>query len=450
MGLVLNIRRRFLTLLRSEQGMALPTALFAMIACMALGGAAVMASIDVQQGSTRDAGSKKAIAAADAGASVALLRLNRFKSSLATAECVGPAGEKQVPTGGWCPATTPERVGPATYSYMISAYKPGVPELNVVSVGSQDGVTRRVKVGLTTTEGENVFATEKVVAQGDIEMGGAFFVESSVGTNGNVHGKGGGDVCGNIRHGPGKSDDITPSCKGKVEEGEKEVPEVTPPANIGTVNSNCRLSWTCAISTEKDTSCEEKGKKAECGKPIWKASTRTLESGGNKTTLTLGGGDYFICRFLIGNGQVYIAAGATVRIFFDTPENCGLSAGAIRFEIGSQGQLTDSGYEPKAGKYEVPGLYFLGSKTIPTRINIQAQGGADEMILYAPNVDIEMNGGPEWIGMMAGKTISIQGNPRIISDPHIKEPEIKRSTLFSRNRYVECTGATGTPPDANC
>jgi hypothetical protein len=444
-----SIREHLATLLRSEQGMALPTALFAMIATMALASAAIMASIDVQQGSTRDAGSKKAIAAADAGANVALLRLNRFKSSLLSTGCAGPAGETQTPTGGWCPATTPEKVGPATYSYMISAYKPGS-ELSVVSVGTQDGVTRRVKVGLTTTEGENVFANEKVAAKGDIEMGGAFFINSSVGTNGKVHGKGGGEVCGNIRHGPGKEDNITPSCEGKVTEEERELPEVIPPASIATNNSNCRLTWTCAISTEKDTSCEETGKKEVCGAPTWTASTRTLEAAGNKTTLTLGGGDYFICRFLIPNGHVFIAAGATVRIFFDTPENCGLTAGAIRFEIGSQGQLTDTGYDPNHGSYEVPGLYFLGSQTIPTRINIQAQGGADEMILYAPNVDIEMNGGPEWIGMMAGKTITISGNPRIISDPHIKEPEIKRSTLFLRNRYVECTGASATPPDANC
>jgi hypothetical protein len=424
-----------------------------MIATMALASAAIMASVDVQQGSTHDLGSKKAIAAADAGASVALLRLNRFKSRVVSSGCVGPAGEAQVATGGWCPATTPEKVGPATYSYMISAYKPGS-ELSVVSVGTQDGVTRRVTVGLTTIEGENVFANEKVAAKGDIELGGAFFINSSVGTNGTVRGKGGGEVCGNIRHGPGKTDNVTPSCGGKVTEEEKELPEVIPPANIATSNSNCRFTWTCAISTEKDTSCTEEkhGKTTEviCGKPTWNASTRTLEAGGNNTTLTLGGGDYFICRFLIPNGHVFIAAGATVRIFFDAPEKCGMSAGAIRFEIGSQGQLTDTGYEPNNGKYEVPGLYFLGSQTIPTRINIQAQGGADEMILYAPNVDIEMNGGPEWIGMMAGKTISIQGNPKIISDPHIKEPELKRSTLFSRNRYVECTGASATPPNANC
>jgi len=60
-------RRRLSLLLRSERGMALPTALFAMIASFGLASAAVLSSIDVQQGSSRDSGSKNAIAAADAG-----------------------------------------------------------------------------------------------------------------------------------------------------------------------------------------------------------------------------------------------------------------------------------------------------------------------------------------------------------------------------------------------
>jgi hypothetical protein len=453
------IRSRLVSLLRSEQGMALPVALFAMIATMALASAAVLASIDVQQGSTRDNNSKKAIAAADAGASVALLRLNRFKSSLSTATpCVGPAGESLKPTGGWCPAITPEPVGKSTYSYMISAYQAGA-ELKVVSVGTAQGVGRRVMVNLTTTEGKKIFAEEKMVAKGDIEMGGAFFIETDIGTNGSVTGKGGGDVCGDIRHGPGKGSNVTPQCNGQVTEEEREVPEIVPPTGIATVNSNCRLTWTCTIAEgknpiEKDLTCDEKNK---CSKPIWDPKTRTLEDGGNKTNLTLGGGDYFICRLLIHQGQVIMAKGAQVRIFFDTPENCPnskgtppMESGAIRFEIGTTAQVTATGYNEAAGEYDVPGLYFLGSETIPTSINLQAQGGANEMIIYAPNVDISMNGGPTYIGMMAGKTINIQGNPVFKSNPNIKEPNIKLSTLFARNHYVECTGATATPPDANC
>ena len=61
-----------------------------------------------------------------------------------------------------------------------------------------------------------------------------------------------------------------------------------------------------------------------------------------------------------------------------------------------------------------------------------------------------MEGNAEWIGMMAGNTLNIHGTPKITSDPNIKEPEIEFETLFARDRYFECTGATASPPDANC
>src|SRR5262249_39672331 len=140
MALFGSIRERLVILIRNEQGMALPTALFAMIASIGLAAAAILASVNVQQGSTRDSDSTQAIAAADAGASVALLRLNRFKSSITTATpCIGPGGEAQTPSGGWCPASAPETVGSATWSYMVSAYQEGS-ELSIVSVGSDRGV----------------------------------------------------------------------------------------------------------------------------------------------------------------------------------------------------------------------------------------------------------------------------------------------------------------------
>src|SRR5436190_22862846 len=79
MPVVDRLRARLRLLLRSESGMALPTALFAMIASFALASVAVMSSVDAQHGTVRDRASKNAIAAADAGAGVALLRLNRFQ-----------------------------------------------------------------------------------------------------------------------------------------------------------------------------------------------------------------------------------------------------------------------------------------------------------------------------------------------------------------------------------
>src|SRR5215213_7454926 len=96
MAIVRPLRRPLLQSARSEHGMALPTALFAMIASFGLASVAVISSVNAQRGTKRDIASKNAIAAADAGAGVALLRLNRFQKSLTPeTPCIGPAGEVQ-------------------------------------------------------------------------------------------------------------------------------------------------------------------------------------------------------------------------------------------------------------------------------------------------------------------------------------------------------------------
>ncbi len=139
----------------------------------------------------------------------------------------------------------------------------------------------------------------------------------------------------------------------------------------------------------------------------------------------MGGKDYFVCRLLIKSGKLVMPAGATIRVFFDTPENCGLTAGAVRFELTANATLTATGFNPNTGNYDVPGFYLLGSPTIPTNVNLSGGGGAtNEFILYAPNVDVDMGGNSKWIGMMAGKTLTLHGDSTFESNPNIKLPEI--------------------------
>jgi hypothetical protein len=421
--------------------MALPTALFALIASFGLAAAAVLASVDVQQGAGRDSDSKNAIAAADAGASVALLRLNRYVSSLSAAHpCVGPDGEWETPTGGWCPVSTTETVGGSSFTYQVSAYQKEA-ELSVVSVGTSGGVSRRVEVGLYSTNGENVFANEHVIGQSNIEVSGTPDIETDIGTNGSILGNGSFTLCGDVRHGVGKTSP-EPDCDGEVTEGNKELPEVTPPDNIATVNSNCRLVPNCTKEPKKEVDTWSK-------KNEWNASTRTLTVAKNGS-LTLGGTDYFICRLLIGPGTLYMAAGSHVRIFFDTPENCGLSNGDVRMEVGGGGSIVSSGYNPKEGKFDVPGFYMLGSPNISTKVDLSGNGSVNEMVLYAPYADIELGGNSEWKGMMAGKSIYMHGTPKITSDPGISPPDLTYQSLWERTHYVECTGASASTPNGSC
>jgi len=430
--------------------MALPTALFAMIATMALASVAVLSSVDVQQGSGRDHDSKEAIAAADAGASVALLRLNRFQSKLSTSTpCVGPAGETLLATEGWCPTTTAENVGDATYTYRVSAYT-GSGVYSVVAIGTSGNVSRRVDVGLYSYNGKNVFAEEKMIGQESIELKGGVTVKTDVGTNGSIslnseNGKAP-VLCGDLRHGIGK-EAPTPKCNGTVSEGEKDLPEITVPSNLSTSNSNCRLSATCTNKTQVDPFVTIKGKKEETEKRTekepWESKAKTITIS-NNSRLTMGGTDYFICKLVI-KGELIMAAGSEIRIFVDKPENCGMKAGETQVEVVAGGSIVSTGYNAQNG-YKIPGIYVLGE----SKIKLSGNSTTDEVMIYAPKSEIEVEGDATWKGMMAAKKMNLHGNATFESDPNIKVPDIAFASLLGRTRYVECVGATGSPPNANC
>jgi hypothetical protein len=424
---------------RNERGIAVPTALMALVASFAIASVAVMSTVDVQQGTKRDHDSKEAIAAADAGANIALLRLNRYQPSLSLAHpCIGPNGEFQTPSGGWCPATATESVGSATYSYAVSAYT-GSGALNVVSVGSSDTVQRRVNVALLTSKGQGVFADEKFIGQDEITVKGNFKIEADIGTNGNIIQSGGsGTICGDDRHGIGKSAPA-PSCSGVKVEENRELPPIVPPADIATENANCMLAQKC-------TSGPYAGKVDTYTKNNpWSAEKRIIDVAG-QGTLTMNGNDYFVCQLNIGPGTLYMSAQAHVRIFIDTPQNCGLSSGATQVNISGNGNIVSSGYIPNQSIYEIPSIYVLGNG----QVSISANSGTNHVMIYAPQSEIDFGGNANWIGMIAGKSINLHGNPYFKSDPNLKEPDITYSGRFQRTRYVECSGATASPPNASC
>ena len=442
----MSVIDRFILLVRglrhSESGMAVPTALMALIASFALASVAVMSTVDVQRGTQRDHDSKEAIAAADAGANIALLRLNRFLSTLeAGAPCVGPNGESQTPTGGWCPSTATEQVGGATYSYRISAFTENG-TVDVVSVGSSGTVSRRVDVSLFTSNPKNIFAKERLIGQDEIEIiGTKTRIETDFGTNGSIITSGSPILCGNDRVGPGKSGP-TPSCGKQKTEGTQNLPPISVPTNISEVNDNCRLERNC--SGEKAGQEDTYSKKFSSKNP-WVAGIRKVDVASNQQ-LTMGGTIYWVCKLEI-QGTLYMPAQTSVQIYVDTPEHCGLKSGDPQVIIGAQARVESDSYNPSQGLYEVPGIYLLGDGSVKME---GAPESSNEVMIYAPYSEITMGGNASWTGMLAGKSIKIHGNPIIKSDPNLKLPETNVASLFERTRFVECTGATASPPNADC
>lgn len=410
--------------------------MMALIASFGLATVAVVSSVDVQQGTNRDHASKEAIAAADAGANVAMLRLNRFVSRLSpTTPCVGPSGEAQSPSSGWCPTAPTESAGGATYKYSVSEYS-ATNGIQVVATGTSGNATRRVAVSMLPEPGKNVFEGEQLIGEEAININGSVSINTNIGTNGNITKSGSsGTICGNERKGIGKSAP-PPSCEGVVTEGNKALPAVVPPTNIATVNSNCRLAHTCT-NGEIDTSSKNNGAN-------FNSNTRELSLEGN-STLTMGGENYWLCKLIVKSGTIYMPVGAHVRIFIDTPEHCGLSSGAMQVEFQGGSGIQSTGYNPSQGFFEVPGIYLVGNGAV----SLAGNSNTNELVLYAPLSKVEIQGTANWVGMIAGKELTLGGTPNISSNEHIKPPPFTYPPLLLRTRYVECAG-TATTPNAGC
>jgi hypothetical protein len=476
------IRVRLLLLARSEHGMALPAALFATVSSLALAGAAVISTVDVQHGSKRDNGSKSAIGAADAGANVAMMRLNRhavlltsekpcFKLNATTGEL--EAGAAPVSEPKWC-APIEGEVGGATYNYRTSAFSSGVGTMRIVSTGTANEVTRRIQLsltesnlwtGVTKTEliqketelaeknGSSKAQLEELkkelakaeeelkksggiaglVGRESITASGNSDIHVGVATDGNLTTSGNTSICGSIQVGVGKKwthSGNASQCSGySVTEGTLSLPAVSSfmPSNIATVNSNGRI-----------TACS-KGLPAECQKDTYNGTwsktdpfnptNRSISLAGN-TILTLGGGDYWVCSIqLSGNSKLIMAKGAHVRFFFDTPEHCGTSD---QISMSGNNEITATGYLGTPGHFDMPGFYLLGSPTYTSQVSLSGNSSTtDEFVVYGPDSYINVSGNATFKGVIAGKQIAWSGNGKIEQEKGFEiPPELTSKTAI--------------------
>ena len=453
---------------RNESGMAVATALIAMTVAFSFASAAVVYSVNTQHGTVRDHDTKEAIGAADAGANVALMRLNQFSTALTSSNpCVGLSGSylvvSKAEADGWCPQLTGS-VGNATYSYRVGPSTAACTNSTscVVAVGTSNGVSRRIEVTLGTSTIGGAFSKAGVIGDEDITLENNADIRVGVGTNGNVKLSNGASICGDIRHGTGKKttfENNSSQCSGYSQsEGNETLPAVSSfmPETIYTTNSDARLVKCTSIvgTTRTPSECQLDSYSKTWGTTVpWNATTRTIEPAQN-STVTLTGGDYLICRLLLGNNaHLIMGTEATVRIFFDTPERCGAKAGSTwePIKVENNADITASGYQPSEGKYAVPGLYVMGSTTIPSKIVFSNNGGAtNEFVLYAPNSNIYMENNATYKGAIAGKTVYLANHAKVIQDEGFEPPKLGGSNFFTRQSYVECVGATGSPVNANC
>jgi hypothetical protein len=158
--------------LASESGIAVPIALAVLLTTVLLATVATGLAIQTSQTSTRDARSKAAIEAADAGLRAAIYRLNSYQPDAnycPTEPTNFQVGTNGAPTSTLCPADGPgvsQGLGNgATYSYWISrAMQSGDSCTGPSVASSQDSTAQRCITGVGTANGVSARVQERVAA----------------------------------------------------------------------------------------------------------------------------------------------------------------------------------------------------------------------------------------------------------------------------------------------
>jgi Tfp pilus assembly protein PilX len=426
--------------IRAERGFAVPTVMLAMVAVLGLASVAVVASVNSQSGVSRDQDSKSAFAAAEAGYNQALLHYNTIPTESPNTCLVGNPVGAASPSGGWCAPVTRAMAGVAggSFTYWV---KPTQGQIQIVSQGSVDGMTRRVQVVARSSGGRQPFGEYEVIGLNNVTLDSQASIVANPASNGDINLASNASLtCNGSQVGPGHN--VTTGSSTTFDCGALSNGTVSlPPVNQGAVpitNSNGNF-----FSVDPYTSKQ----------PDWNPATRQLTLRSN-STLTLTGANYSLCKLTMeSNTQLIVAAGATVRIYFDTPEDCGLASPATQLDMSSNATIA-----PTDGSSTSVALLFMGSLTRTTRIllssNTQVNDSCDQnFVLYAPRSDVIFNSNSFYCGAIGARTIYLNSNSDVRTSNLAGEFQVPQTYAqhYEPEQQVECLPTPpDTTPDSGC
>jgi hypothetical protein len=472
-------------LIRSERGIAVPMVMLLTVAILALAGSAIVATINSQRTTERDQDTKLATAAADAGVQAAIERQNKGDRLTSDASpCVVVQGGGLVAAAkaadGWCPvqpATGSASVGTASYRYRLlppdSIDDPPIQkQIEVVSVGTSDGVSRRVSVTALAPTGEPLFpfgfaalsdepmtVTDQTILNALLEPG------VSTGSNEDIvlrdpSGLETAELCADTQVGFGHEFIVNPSPGPDTQcfnppftwASSQGFLPLSPAdqRDVATTNDNGRLGLGGGDAVLA----------VGVGSPPydWNSATRVLELSGT-TVLTLGGSDYSLCRLeLSGASTLIVPRAAATRIWFDDPVACGLAPGEPQMRVTGASSIVSAGLIPidPDTLLDPPNIafLFLGSDVQDNPIEIQPDGGLEhQFVIWAPRSEVTVGddglSAGVFTGAVAAKKLTFKGRTTFNLDPHAANLSTSLIPIYHRSRYVQCAGgafpATGAP-----
>ena len=445
--------------LGDQRGIALPATMSVLFLVAGLATMSARAAIGGEHQSLRDRNVKQALQAANAGLEAAMYRTNLMQPGSTQCAYNNPGNSTfqvgAVETDGWCREQTEELGHGASFTMRVSgaewlhANGQTLSRRTVVSTGFANGVRRRLMLQMNAATGEPVFPNGYAgVSLDGLTLPNSVSIEGGVGSNGNVYLRNSATVCGTVTPGPGKTLEVRNTatvCDGADTTPATESFNLQPvdQGNAATDNDNYRIGNPPA--TDSLDPC------TDCTGIDWDPDTRFLRVR-NNATLTLGGGVYSFCGIELDNtAQLKIAVrplGTGIRIFVDSPENCG-DTGTGSVSVRNSATILNLNTDPTTFQ-----LMVVGSPEIATEVAFEGIDFAAELVMavYAPYSTIRIRGLAHLTGAIASKAIDLQNSARITYHERIADITTGSPLrLFKPEHYIECTATpTGVEPDSGC
>jgi hypothetical protein len=445
--------------LACERAIALPTAVMMLMIILLLAAAAGTAAIGATNQTNRDGGTKRSVSAADAGLNTAIYRLNKMTPSNLNCVVKGPLYLLLDPVlgTGWCPVVTSQNAGGSAggeelgdgsgFTYQMSAGENKVvggqyvQERKIVATGTANDVQRRVMAKVTSLTGVSLFGGNALTSLNDISLPVGTTITGGVASNGNIDVSMCPQIVGNAWYGSqNKQFRVNGRETGCPLFIERRLPQdlVLNPVRLPGSNDNGRINapvgdpWTLRLLSGS----------------TWDPATRVLDLKG-ASTLTLSGNNYVFCKLEVENlSQLIIAprlaTQAPLKIFIDSPENCGGTNGTMRV----RNTASINNLNANANAFQI---YQLGSPSIAT--SIRFENAISNLIgtIYAPQSTVLLQHANAILGAVAARTITLEDTARIqwLDSANITTDDLY--PLFKRTGWTECTSQpTGSAPDSGC
>jgi Tfp pilus assembly protein PilX len=443
--------------LAGQSGFILPTAIIVLFILALLTGVAINVSVQTSSSTTRDDNTKAALAAAEAGLRVATYRLGALRPS--EAQCI-TANAVGVPTGGYCEDASAENLGNgATFQYwttpalkagetcagQVVEIQAGFTQRCVTSQGKVNGISQRVSARVESVPGEKLFPVKGIVGLSEVKISGSVKVPAVVASNGKIIGEGsaafelGFELCA-----PGG--EFKPKAGSERNSSGVTVHKVGGMESAGPEWEKTRLAAECSIKAPLPAGHASEASNEDArigvsdkleGTTTWTGAPNyelTLAANGK---LTLEGSKYYFCNFnATSNSKLIIAAAAKVEIFIDSPED------------------KASKCKEKSGKFTGSNAFVVENLTKnPADLLIEAYGkGPVELLngaklegsIYAPEGEVNINGGTSFKGGIVGNKVHLEAGAGIFEwSEEVGSLTNGEAGSYKRKGWEQCKPGSG-------